>query len=293
MKKHMALPFVSIFFWSTVSTVSKLLLKNYNSFQVLWISSLFAALALLAVNIFNGNIKLLKEYKFRDFAITVLIGFPGTFLYYVFYYAGADILPASQAFIINYTWPIMSIIFACIILREKMTVRKAAAVIISFFGIVIVMGKDLTAFDSAMLLGGGLCVLGAMSYGLFTSLNKKYHYNKGISMMLNYFTTFLLTTAINGFSNRLFMPTAVEIAGFAWNGMLTMALASTVWTIALDKGDTAKISNLAYITPFLSLVWTFLFLKEELNVNFVIGLVVIICGVLLQFKKEHSVSFKK
>lgn len=54
----------------------------------------------------------------------VTIGIPGTIFYYMFYYAGTDILPASQAFIINYLWPIMSVIFACIILREKLTAKK-------------------------------------------------------------------------------------------------------------------------------------------------------------------------
>ena len=284
----MIYPFVSIFFWSTVAVISKLLLKSYNNFQLLWISSLFAALLLLFVNGLNGSIRILKTYKIKDFVISILICLPGTFLYYVFYYAGTDILPASQAFVINYMWPIMSVIFACIILKEKMTVLKAVAIFMSFLGIVIAMSESFSSFDSAVLIGGVWCLLGAASYGVFTALNKKYHYQKSISLMLSYFATFLLTTLINAFDGKLFIPSAAETVGFAWNGMLTMALANIFWVTALDKGDTAKISNLAYITPFLSLIWTYLFLDEPLNQYFIIGLAVIVCGMLIQFKKTKK-----
>ena len=119
MKKTYLCAGTSIFFWSTVAVVTKLLLGTHNNFQVLWISSLFAALFLLAVNIFTGNIRKLKSYSLKDFLISILIGLPGLFFYYVFYYAGADRMLASQAFIVNYLWPIMSVVFACIILKEK------------------------------------------------------------------------------------------------------------------------------------------------------------------------------
>lgn len=69
-----------------------------------------------------------------------------------------------------------------------------------------------------------------------------------------------------------------------------MAIANTVWIIALQSGDTAKISNLAYITPFLSLLWTALILKEELHLRFVIGLVVIVLGILIQQKDRQKVK---
>ena len=124
----------AIFFWSTVATVAKLMLGSINNFQLLWMTSVFAALFLLAVNIFTGNIRNLRDYRPKDYLISALIGLPGTFFYYVFYYAGTGIMAtASQAFIINYLWPIMSVVFACILLGEKMTVRKVVAIAMSFF----------------------------------------------------------------------------------------------------------------------------------------------------------------
>lgn len=291
MKKSYIFAGISILFWSTVATVTKLLLNSgHNSIQVLWISVLFAGLFLLGANMVTGKIKKLKKYTVKDFVISILIGLPGTFFYYVFYYGGAAILPASQAFIVNYMWPIMSVVFACIILREKMTLKKGIAIVVSFLGVGIVTGKELLAFSFDALIGVALCLLGAVSYGVFTALNKKYHYDKMLSMMLNYFVSFVITTVINAVTGSLFIPSLAELAGFAWNGIFTMAIACTAWVIALDNGNTAKISNLAYITPFLSLVWTWLVLGDQgiKDPYSLIGLTVIVLGIFIQL-----ISFKK
>lgn len=288
MKKTYGLAFAAIFFWSTVSVTAKLLLRSYNNFQILCVSSLFAAVFLLILNIVSGNIKALKQYKSKDYIITILIGLPGSFFYYVFFYAGADKMLASQAFIINYLWPIMSVVFACIILKEAMTVRKGIAIAMSFVGVVIVMGGEFSSVNNEMLVGAGLCVLGAVSYGLFTALNQKVYYNKSISMMINSFVSFLLAGIIIAVNGDLFMPNVAENLGFAWNGIFTIAIANTAWMIALEAGQTAKISNLAYITPFVSLLWTSLILKEELHWNFIIGLIVIVLGIFIQLKENKK-----
>lgn len=289
MKKTYIYAFLSIFFWSTVSVVAKLLLGARNNFQVLWMSSLFAAVFLLIINLATGNIKKLKAYKLKDYVISVLIGIPGGFFYYVFFYAGTKRMLASQAFIVNYIWPIMSVVMACIILKEKLTPRKIIAIVLSFFGIVIVMGNELLHFNENTGVGALLCVLGAISYGTFTALNQRFAYNKPVSLMINYFVTFALTTVINAASGDLFIPTVSEFFGFAYNGIFTVAIANTLWAIALESGNTAKISNLAYITPFVSLIWTALILKDPLRINFVIGLAVIILGIFIQLKEKRKI----
>ena len=58
--------------------------------------------------------------------------------------------------------------------------------------------------------------------------------------------------------------------------------------MALESGNTAKISNLAYITPFLSFIWTGLILKEPIHWNSIVGLLLIVCGILIQLKKKKT-----
>ncbi len=291
MKKTYLYAAIAIFCWSTVATTCKLLLNELDSIQLLWMNSLIAGVFLVIVNLCIGTFKAHRDYNIKDYLLMACAGIPGTFFYYILYYTGTDLMPASQAFIINYLWPIMSVLFACIILKEKLTFKKIAAILVSFLGVIVVIGGALAEFDLKTLLGAVCCILGAVSYGIFTSLNQKLKKDKMMSLMVSYFATFAITTVINAWNGTLFLPRVDQMAGFLWNGIFPVAIANSLWVIALEKGKTAKISNLAYITPFLSSVWTSIFLHESITINSIVGLVIIFLGIFIQLNhKEQSVQ---
>ena len=287
-KKAYLYALISILFWSTLATVSKLLLGESSSYTVLMCSSLFAAVALLISTVANKKIKLLKSYRAKDYLLTMLIGLPGAFLYNVFLYEGTARMAASQAFIINYLWPIMSVVFACVLLKEKLTARKCIAFALSFVGVLTVAGNEIFSFGAKTLIGIALCVLAAVSYGAFTALNRRWNYDDQITIMLSYFATFVLSALINIFTREPIPVGIMQWAGFAWNGIFIMAIATVTWALALKEGETAKISNLAYATPFISLIWTFLILKEPIKPLSIIGLAIIILGIFIQLKDQKK-----
>lgn len=290
MKKPYLYAGIAILLWSTMATVSKLLLGDFDKFQVLCIGAFFGFLMLFTVNLFTGKLKKLREYRFKNYLQIIFSGLLGNFFYYVFYYSGASMLPASQAFIVNYLWPIMSVAFACILLKETLTVRKVLAFCLSFIGIITVAGDDLLNFNIKTLTGVGFCALGAVCYGAFTALNKKWKCDAQLGMMLSFFVSFILALIINYFNSAQFLFSGVQLVGLAWNGACCMAAGSVCWALALAKGNTAKISNLAYITPFLALVWTFVFLKEPINPASIVGLCIIVVGILIQLKDKKQPS---
>ncbi len=284
MKKSYLYAAATILIWSSMATVAKLLLNTLDNALVLGLSSLFAFAALLICILATPKRALFKKYRVKDYLMMIFIGLPGVFLYNYLYYAAAQRLPASQAFTINYLWPIMSIVFACLILREKMTVRKALAIVISFVGVIIIAGGSAAG---ASLIGVLLCIGAAVSYGLFTALAQKWQYDKTFYMMLTFAVTFIICLFLNG-NTPVPHLSLWQLAGLAYNGIFVLALATITWTIALSGGSTAKISNLAYITPFLSLVWTFLILSEPIEVRSVIGLCVIILGIFIQLLPRRT-----
>ncbi len=286
MKKQYLYAGLSILLWSTTATVTKLLLGSLNSMQILLISSFFAFSFLLIVNAIKGNLIDLKKFKIKDFLQIFCIGLLGTFLYNLFLYLGINKMQASQAFIINYLWPIMTVIFACIILKEKMTIRKIIAILLSFIGVIIVTSNGNFSMDSSSLIGALFCVLAAVSYGLFSVLNKKKKYNKFLSMMLFYLSSFVVSLIYILISKEWYIPQINQLMGLLWIGIFTSAISFTSWALALEKGDTVKISNLAYITPFLSLIWTGLIIKENITIYAVIGLIVIVLGIFIQIKEK-------
>ena len=69
-------------------------------------------------------------------------------------------------------------------------------------------------------------------------------------MMFFYLTSFVLSGLILVFIHNEIRASTLEWIGMAYNGIAVMAIASITWFFALEGSKTAKISNLAYITPF-------------------------------------------
>jgi len=289
MKKEYLFAGISILCWGTTASVTKLLLGSMENMQVLAVGFFFAFAFLLVLNLAKGNLRQLKKLKLSDFLFLTGMSLLGIFLYTLFLNIGIARMQASQAFIINYLWPMMSVVFACLILKEKLTFRKLIAIFCSFLGVVIVTtnGK-LGGFDPAHLTGALFCILAAVSYGLFTVLNKRSQLDKTLCMMVYYGISFLISAvcmAVMKLPLQLDLP---QTLGLLWLGIGTNAIPYVTWALALQYGDTAKISNLAYCTPFLSLLWNFLLLKESLSIWSVLGLLVIVSGIFIQMGEKQK-----
>ena len=291
MKKNYIYAIATVMIWATMATVVKMMLFDIPNLEALSISSIFAFLFLLLMNIKTGVIKEMKKYSLKDYVIMSGLGFIGLFVYSALYYYGLAQLSSQEACIVNYLWPIMLVVFSCIILKEKLTFMKAFAMLCSFVGIVILSTGSAGNGAGNAMLGIGSCIIAAACYGLFSVLNKKADYNQNIAMMIIW-----LVVAVCAMVLGLFTENWVPIRGTQWIGMLWLgvvidAVAYLLWALAL-KGteNTAKIANLAYLTPFLSLIVSAVVLKEAIELRAFIALVFIIGGILLQslFETRHK-----
>ena len=55
--------------------------------------------------------------------VQALLGLLGMLAVNLFYYNGLSQLKAQQAFIINYLWPILIVLFSCLLLGERVIAR--------------------------------------------------------------------------------------------------------------------------------------------------------------------------
>ena len=283
MKKNYIYALVTVFIWSTLAAVAKMLLADIPNLETLAVSSIFSFVFLLVFNIINGSIRELKKYSLKDYGIMAGLGFLGLFMYSALYYYGLKQLSSQEACILNYLWPIMLVIFSSIILKEKMTVAKGLAMFCSFFGIIILSTGGGSTATGNVTTGMISCIVAAACYGLFSVLNKKADYNQNIAMMVIWFVT-AICAGILGLITEEWKPIeGTQWLGMLWLGVVIDAVAYLLWALAL-KGDgtTAKIANLAYLTPFLSLVVSAVVLKEQIQMRAVIALIFIVGGILLQ-----------
>lgn len=270
----------SILLWGSTASISKLLLKDLDNLQVMFFTSLFATIALFFISLSQGKINIIKQYKIKDYFTFMYMGFFGVFLYGYFFYGALMRLPAQEAFIINYLWPIMIVILASIILKEKFTLQKLIALCISFIGITVVATKgNFINFSLGDMKGILFAISGAISYGLFSVLGKKINYESFTSMMFYYLFACIITFIV---SFNVPVISMYQFIGLLWLGIFTCGLAYVSWFLALKYGDTAQMSNLIFLTPFLSLVYIHFLIGEKILISSVIGLIIIILGILMQ-----------
>ena len=289
MKKNYVYAVTTVIIWSTMASVVKKMLFDIPNLEALSVSSFLAFLFLLIVNIKNGMIKKMKSYSAKDYGIMSGLGVIGLFLYSSLYYYGLAELSSQEACILNYLWPIMLVVFSCIILKEKLTFVKGIAILCSFIGIVILSLGNGSSSTGNTTLGIISCIIAAACYGLFSVLNKKADYNQSIAMMVIWLVVGICSMVLGVLTENWVPIRGIQWLGILWLGVVIDAVAYLLWALALKTAEnTAKIANIAYLTPFLSLIVSAVFLKEEVQVRAFVALVFIIGGILLQNLYEYK-----
>lgn len=283
MRKNYIYALTTVLIWATTAAMVKKILFDIPNLEALSISSYFAFLFLLLVNAKNGMLKEIKKYTIKDFATISGLGFIGLFLYSALYYYGLAQLSSQEACILNYLWPIMLVVFSCIILKERMTLMKGVAMACSFVGIVILSTGSGSTVAGNTSLGMACCIIAAACYGLFSVLNKKADYNQNISMMIIWLVVAVCAMVLGLMTEKWVPIEGTQWLGILWLGVVIDAVAYLLWALAL-KGteNTAAIANFAYLTPFLSLIVSAIFLKERIEIRALVALLFIIGGIVLQ-----------
>jgi len=280
---------ITVIIWATMPAVSKLLVTNLPNFEVLFVSSLFAFIFLLAVNFRNGELKKFNRVSTSQLLTMMFFGLLGLFLYSALFYYGLDRLSSQEACVLNYLWIIFTVIFSAPLLGEKITRRKIFALLLSFVGVIVVMAGNFGAgtFSYETIFGALSCIAAAICYALFSVLNKLQHLNQKITMMIIWFTV-----AVLSFEAGIFFETwewfgVKDFIALLWLGIFINATAYLTWALALEKTkNTAQVANVAYLTPILAiLVSTFLF-DEELPLAVIPALILILVGIFIQSRGD-------
>src|SRR3989344_3179782 len=227
--------FLTIFFWASTPAVSKLLLEEMDSFQISFYMILIAMIVLfLMVFVKRKSIK----YDVKDYLTFAYMGGLGIFLYYILYFSSLIFISAQETTIINYLWPIMVIVFASLILKERITLKKIIAILLSFMGVYIVVSHDtLSSFTSSNIIGVLLAFLGAVSYSLFSVLGKKYNYDIIASMALYYLFSFIFIIPTILFFSEIIIPSIKAFIGLLWLGLFSASTGNVLWFLVLKDGE--------------------------------------------------------
>lgn len=273
----------SIICFSLSPTISKYFFHDVDPLNINAWSMIPSTFLFLFILIRNGKIRLFRNTPLQHMLAMTGVGLSGVFIYLVALQIGYASMPGQQAFVINYLWPAMIILWARVLLKEKPDAGKWCAILLSFTGVVIVaVNGDFSQLTGGNLKGVMACVIAAVSYGFYSVISKKMRYDTEMLLFLAFASSMVLCFVLAAGRGVLTVPTIFTGTGYLIFGLLTNGIAYLFWLLALENGNTALISNLAYLTPVVSLGLTHVFLREEITPYSVLGLGIILLGIVLQ-----------
>lgn len=285
---------IPIILWGSTPAVGKILVGSMSGMNIFFYASLIASFCLMLIVLLRRQTKqLLETFSANNFIIYPINGLL-IFLYYFFLYKALFYLTAQDAFIINYLWPIMAVFATALLLKEKFTKYDFFGLIISFVGVYIIATKgQVLSFEPSNIKGILFALADAVAYGIFTAVGKKSKADKFISTLHYYFFGCIIAFIILLFSKTLLISLGSEqLKYLIWLGVFPYAMAISSWFIALENFKTAKVANLIYLTPFVSLIYIRVLVGETISVVSIAGLLFIVTGIFFQNYKALFSSRK-
>ncbi|TET22702.1 MAG: DMT family transporter [Candidatus Cloacimonadota bacterium] len=285
---------IAVLFWSTVASVFKITLGYMDVFELLFFSSLTSVVFLFLLLLVQKKMKLLRTFCAKDFFHSAALGFLNPFLYYIVLFKAYDLLRAQEALALNYTWPVVLALLSIPLLKQKMKLRSIIAIAISFIGaFVIAMRGNILSFHFTNATGVLIALGSTVIWSLFWIYNVKDRRDETVKLFLNFCFGFIFIFITMLLTKRIRIPDLRGFVGAGYVGLFEMGITFILWLKALQLSKTtAKVGNLIYLSPFISLIIISRVVGEKILLSTIGGLVLIIAGIILQTKNGKGTDKK-
>ncbi len=282
-KRALLCALTAVLLWSTVATAFKIALKELSPLEMLILSCFWSALALGIILIrTDPEAFRISASQFRFFLFGAVLN-PGA--YYLVLFKSYELLPAQAAQPLNYTWPLMLVLLSIPFLGKKPRLNDLLSLFICFGGIILISrGGSHDASGGYSKTGTGLALFSAVLWAASWLSAQKRREREGQRLFWNFCLALplLILLYVTGAPK---VPSLTPVALFStlWIGLFEMGLTFLFWGSALKlSSHPARIGSLVYLSPFLSLIWISLILKESIAPATVAGLSVIVGGIMLK-----------
>ncbi len=283
--KALAFGLSAVLLWSTVATGFKLGLQGLRPVQLLFAGACVSAVVFaLAAARHGWPRRGLNPGEGLAFALMNPV------VYYLVLLEAYDRLPAQIAQPLNYTWAIVLALLAVPVLGQKLTGRMMAGIGIGYLGVLLLLSQD--RFDVMPDLdwwGVLLALASTVIWAGYWLLNARSR-TEPFALMA---TSFCLAVPILGALCLLgpgLPPLNAHTLIFgAWVGLVEMGVTFLLWQQALKLAShAARIGQLIFLSPFLSLVLIGNVLGETIYLTSWAGLAVIVAGMLVTGRPQQG-----
>lgn len=283
-KKALCYGLSAVLLWSTVATAFKLSLRHLAPHELLLWAALTTVVLLGAVLGARGKLGEALTCGGRDLGRSALLGLLNPCLYYLVLFRAYDLLQAQEAQVLNYTWAITLSLLAVPLLKQKLGFRDGCAIAVCYLGVVVIATRgDWAGFHFSNPAGVGLALLSTLFWALYWIFNTRDSREPLQALFLNFLFGAFFVLLYSLFFAGLRVPSWQGLAGALYVGIFEMGLTFVLWLQALKlTSSAARISNLIFISPILSLILIHFLVGEEIYSSTLASLGLIITGLVVQ-----------
>ncbi|HFQ5200345.1 TPA: DMT family transporter [Vibrio vulnificus] len=275
----------AVLLWSTVATAFKLTLAEFSPIQMLTVASVVSAMALLTICALQGKLTQISTTFLSNPWYYLLLGLINPLAYYLILFKAYDLLPASQAQAINYSWAITLTLMAAVFLGQKIRKQDWVACVFSYVGVIVIATKgDLLGLSFESPVGVALALTSTLLWAGYWILNTKNQADPIVGVLLGFLVAIPFAIALTVIEGQSWGQISMQgWLAVTYVGLFEMGVTFVLWLSALKlTNNTARISNLIFASPFISLMLLSSIIGEEIHPTTLIGLMLIIAGLVIQ-----------
>ncbi len=285
--------FLTTFVWGVGFPISKIGIEYVPPFTYAFIR-FFITSVLFMIIVSRRQKHIMRNLKQHFIGLSVM-GLSGITAYNFFYLYSLKLTLASNSVLIAAFNPIITTIIASIFLKEKINVYMWTGIVVSFFGVLIIISEgSLYAILHLSFNTGDLFMLAAtILWAIYSVAGKKLinsiGHSQSVALSTLLGTIYLIPFIFleGGNKNILSYPLA------AWGSILYMAFLATffaysAWYKGVEYFGASKTSIFVNLVPVFGVLASSLILKEKISLIVILGGVLVIAGVIITNKTKES-----
>jgi drug/metabolite transporter (DMT)-like permease len=170
------------------------------------------------------------------------------------------------------------------LLGHRLGGRDYVAVALCYFGVyVISTSGNIFSFSFENPLGIGLALGSTLLWAVYWLLNTRDKREPVVGLFINFSCSLPMIGLVFLFTGGSLSIPLHGLLGAAYVGCFEMGISFVLWLMAMKYTEsTAKIANLIFLSPFLSLVFIHVLVGEDIRLSSFVGLVLIVGGLVIQ-----------
>ncbi|GMA63734.1 DMT family transporter [Alicyclobacillus fastidiosus] len=268
--------------WGGMYVVSKIILATVQPMELVWLRYV-VALITLAVCIVAT--KQSWKISWRHVPLVVAVGVIGYLVSIWTQFLGTKLSTAQMGAMITSATPAFMVVFGRLLLKEKVTLRRAFSVGLATIGVLMIVG--IGGISHSYQLGGMILFVAAITWALMSVLVKRIP-NDYSQLTVTLYATFVATLLITPIAVGQLVHTTASTwqQSGMWGGILYLGVVSTagaffLWNKGLQMVDASSGGLFFFFQPLVGTFLGWLLLGEVVGVSFWLGAALIVISVSL------------